>query len=989
MTDERWQTVRTLFEAVVERPVEERAAYLKAVTVGDEPLRAEVETLLLSDDVPNPLLDQSGVLGHLLDSDVAAALLPPNGLIAGEPLAPGVRVGPYEVGRLLGSGAMGQVYQARHVTLHRDVALKVLPKTFANDRERLARLKREAQLLAAVNHRNIAAVFGYEESDGIHAIVLELVEGPTLAERIAGGPLALHEALAIARQIASALEAAHDKGIIHRDPKPANVIVCRDGVAKVLDFGLAKAGDTADPSLLSASPNVTAVDGFDRTILGTPAYMSPEQVRGQPLDRRTDMWSFGCVLYEMLTGRRAFAGETISDTMAAILEHRPDFSILPADVPPAIAGLLRRCLEKRRENRLDSAAVARLEIEEALESPAVDARSVLPRRSRTARIAAMTLFTGVAALAIAAAWTLIKPTPVATQTVTRFTIVPPPEPALNVWGSVPDIAMSPDGRHLVYRAGGTWTGGSPLMVRAMDRLDAQPIPNITFAYAPFFSPDNEWVGFFEKGLLKKVAIGGGPVVTLCEIAGAPLGATWGDDNVITFATGLPIAGLWRVRADGGEPTVLIRPDGTHQGETYGFPSELPHRIGVLFTVMTPGPAGGSQIAVLDATGRRKTLIQGGSDAHYLEPGHLVFATAGTLRTVRFDPDQLEVVGDPVTTVEDVLVKSTGAADYTLSRDGTLVYIPAAVSRSPLRALVWVDRRGHEEPLQAPVRAYGPGRISPDGTRIAMGIQEDGHADVWMMDVHGGALKRLTNSPDSNGLPLWTPDGRQIVFSMANESGVLNLYRRQIDGRDTLEPITTSRIPFYPTSFMPDGTHVFGFELEPQAPPGVVVVPFSKGTDNRNDPGVADGLKPLFAGAFAEISPNGRYLAYQTSDSAQPEVCVRPFPDVQGGPWQISNGGGTRPAWSRNGHELFFLDGSNALMVASVDTSGPAFVGGAPSKLFDGKYVEPNPSRHYDVSPDGQRFLMLKDSAAGGSVMPVSMVAVLNWREELNRLTGKR
>ena len=978
MTSERWQQVKALFEATVEQPVAERAAYLECASGDDRALRDEVESLLISEDLPNGFLDRLPVVTEVARADVVPDRITP---LRPEPspavLAAGARIGSYDIVATLGCGAMGHVYRAHDEALNRFVALKVLPDLFARDSERLARFSREARLLAALNHPNIAGIFGFQESHGVVTLAMELVEGETLAARIAAGPMPLRETLTVARQIAGALEAVHEKGIIHRDLKPANIMISRDGVVKVLDFGLAKACDTADVTLRARSPGLTAADGLS-TIMGTPAYMSPEQARGQSLDRRTDIWSFGCVLYEMLAARPPFAGDTISDTLATILDREPDFGRLPSATPPAIHRLLRRCLEKRRDKRLDSAAVAQLEIDDALESAGTiaSALGVAPvRRPRAATIAAVS---GAVVLTVAAGYMFGSQGPGASVIPSRFAIVPPSEPTLNISGSPRDIVLSPDGRTLVYRAGGSQTDGSPLMAREINRLDARPIANIAAAYAPFFSPDSRWLGFFERGLLKKVDIAGGPIVTLCETAGAPLGATWSDDNVITFATGPPNGGLWRVPADGGEPTLVTRPDHAREGDDYAFPSALPRGSGLLVTVRTAGSSGGSQVAVLDyKTGRPRTLIRGGSDAQYIESGYLIFATERSLRAVRFDPARLELLGEPVTVVEDVLVKPTGAADYTLSHGGTLVYMPAELARLPLRALVWVDRRGHEEPVKAPLQVYGPGRVSPDGKRVALGILENGSADIWIMDLPGGALKRLTNARGANGMPVWTPDGRAVIFSMSNEAGILNLYRLRVDGAAAPEPVTSSRTPSWPTSVMPDGS-VVAFKRT-----GIIVVPARASAEER------DGLS-LFAGNFAEVSPDGRYLAYQSGESGQSEVYVRPFPDVRSGPWRVSTAGGSRPAWARSGRELFFLDGSNAMMAVQVQTSGPTFSAGTPSRLFEGKYLEPNPARHYDVSPDGKRFLMIRNGKeADDKVTPASMVVVLNWTEEMKRRVPAR
>ena len=555
------------------------------------------------------------------------------------------------------------------------------------------------------------------------------------------------------------------------------------------------------------------------TILGTPAYMSPEQARGQSLDRRTDIWSFGCVLYEMLTGRAPFAGDTISDTLAAILEREPDRTMLPADTPVPIRRLLRRCLEKDRKRRLDSAADARLEIDDAMASPAAETLARAATPSRRVTPVAIAALAGVAVIAALVAWTLMRPAPQAPVLSSRFAIVASPAQPLNVSSSDRDLALSPDGRHLVYRAGGGLRPSAPqLMVRAIDQLDARQLPGI-FALGVFFSPDSRWIGFFTPTELKKVSITGGPAITLGPVTGASLGASWGDDNTIVFATNDPRTGLWRVSADGGEPTVLTTPDAAQRESDHGFPSVLPGGRGVLFTITAAGQADNAQVAVLDLrTGQRKTLVRGGSQAEYVDPsagtgqaGYLIYAAAGTLRAVRFDPARLEVLGDPVTVVEQVMIKPTGAANYAVSRQGTLFYVPGGVSvqMSP-RSLVWVDRKGHEEPINAPLRAYGSPRISPDGTRLLLGITDQESNDIWIWDFERETLRRLTFAPGSDSLALWTPDGRRIIFT-SNRAGVSNLYSQAADGTGAADRLTTSANQQFPSSISPDGTLVVGFE----------------------------------------------------------------------------------------------------------------------------------------------------------------------------------
>jgi serine/threonine-protein kinase len=993
MTDERWPRVKALFQAAVERPIEERDAFLAAATGDDAALRREVESLLTSDTSDVSFLDQLPVASEsvLVDSLAAPTSMDPT--LSHTVLAAGLRVGPYEIVAPLGAGAMGEVYRARDTKLNRIVALKVLPERFALDPDRCARFTREAQLLATVNHPNIGAIYGVEESNGAQALVLELVDGPTLADQIAPGPMSLEETLTIGRQVAEALDAAHEKGIIHRDLKPANIKIARDGVVKVLDFGLAKVWDAAPQSAHSASPRLTATDLGERVVLGTPAYMSPEQARGQSLDRRTDIWSFGCVLYEMLTGRAPFARDTISDTLVAVLEREPDFTVLPPGTPAPIRTLLRRCLEKDRKRRLNSASDARLEIDDAIAFPTGDAFVVTPSRRVTP--AAIGALTGVTVITALIAWILMRPSPAVPVLPARFAIAAPGLP-LNVSGLARDLAVSPDGRQLVYRAGGSNTAGSALMVRAVDRLDAQPVADVSNAYAPFFSPDNRWIGFFENTDLKKVSIAGGPAITLCQFSGIPLGASWGDDNTITFATDAPGTGLWRVSADGGQPAIVTRADPAQHEGTYSFPSVLPSGRGVLFTVVTASPAY-SSVAVLDLkTGQRKTLIRGGGDAQYVETGHLVFAAAGALRAVPFDPVRLEVLGDPVTVVDRVMTKSTGAANYAVSRAGSLVYIGAGVSEMTApRALLWVDRKGREEPTGAPLRAYGTPRLSPDGTRVAAEIY-DQNTDIWIWDFAQETLRRLTFDPAGDGMPVWTPDGRQIIFESGRAGNISSVYKQAADGTGTVDRLSTTSTPQWSTSITPDGTWLAGFELLPRTVPNILFLPLTRGVVRPvSNPASGVSQSPVlaetrFEGKMAAFSPNGRYVAYQSDESGRSEIYVRPFPRIDNGRWQVSTAGGTRPVWARNGRELFYLDASNALTAVAVGTSETTISIGIPAKLFDTGYAEPNPSRHYDVSADGQRFLTLKASATGDpNAMPVSMILVEHWFEELKqRVNGK-
>jgi serine/threonine-protein kinase len=915
-------------------------------------------------------------------------------------LSTGTRVGAYEILTLIGSGGMGEVYRARDSKLGRDVAVKVLLPAFANDPDRLARFSREAQVLASLNHPNIAHIHGLEDTGDTRAIVMELVEGPTLAERLEGlrakgSGLPLDEVLPIAKQIVEALEAAHERGIIHRDLKPANIKVRTDGTVKVLDFGLAKVFDsTGSPSShATMSPTISMHATQAGVMLGTAAYMPPEQAKGKPVDKRADLWSFGCVLFEMLTGRRPFEGETISDVLAKIIEREPDWNALPAKTPRSIRTLLRRCLEKDPRPRLDSAAVARLEIEEASTTTATNGISV-GDVNRDARVARWPLWAPVAIAVLAAAvaalttWGVTRPAQAPSPAVSRFAITLPPTLPIAFSINDRDVALSADGRRLAYTAGDQ----AQLMVRALDQLDAVPL-GIANARAPFLSPDGRWIGFFDRldegfttgpvvqrGALRKVSTSGGPPIAIWQMTGASRGASWSPDDSIVFATSDLSTGLLRVSAGGGEPEVLTKPDTARGERDHYFPSVLPGGRGVLFTIITTGGVEARQVAVLDLkTGQRKTLIRSGSQAEYVETGRLVYTDGGALWAVRFDLTTLNVLGDPAPLSEQVL--TLGAADFTISRRGTLVYVPVGGGTS--RSLVWVTRQGAEEPITAPPRAYSSARLSPDGKRVALQIL-DQSSEIWTWDFAREKLTRVTLGPSGNHGPLWTPDGRHIIFGSPRDTpSVSNLFRRAADGTGIDERLTTSAHAQRANAMSPDGTRLV---LEEEMPPaGFDFMLLSlEGT-----PRVEPLLQTPFDERNASISPDGRWMAYESNESSQSQIYVRPFPNVADAQYQISSGGGRTPAWAPNGHDLFFVNRTSVMAVTvqltpTFSAGNPTKLFDAPSVVFDGRFFGAGTIRTYDVSRDGQRFLMIKEHAGSsdGNAPPASMIVVQNWFEEL-------
>ena len=755
---------------------------------------------------------------------------------------------------------------------------------------------------------------------------------------------------------------------------------------KVLDFGLAKAlsGDGSGPvaTSLPHSPTITspAMITGGGIILGTAAYMSPEQAAGKAVDKRSDLWAFGVVLLEMLTGRPVFTGETVAHVLAEVLKSDPDWTRLPAETPAPIGRLLRRCLEKDRKRRLDSAADARLDIDDALAWPAAQTIAVHSRRFAPVTIA-VAVASG-AAIAALVTWTAIHPGTQDPLLTSRLDIVLPPGQDVDR-GNVFDrnLALSPDGRYLAYRAGRPSTGVA-LVLRALDQLDAKSLPGVTDVRSPMFSSDSRWIGFFEDSHLKKISTNGGPAIPLCLVGAGPRGASWGDDNTIVFATSEPRTGLWRVSADGGEPMVLTTPDAGQREADHVFPSVLPGNRGVLFTVTKVGQAENSDVAVLDLkTGQRKTLIPGGSQAEYVRTGHLVYAAAGALLAVRFDLARLEVLSDPVQVVDHVMTGRDGAANYAVSQTGTLVYVPARVAGPPTRSLIWVDRQGRQEPINAPRRAYTIARLSPDGSRVALDIR-DQENDIWIWNFARETLTPLTFGPSLDEYPVWTPDSERIIFA-SNRAGPPNLYRQAADGSGSVDRLTTSGNLQRPTSMTPDGMGIVGVENTPGTLFDVFL--FSVAGHASVSQGEPLVHTPALEQA-AVISPSGRYMAYESNASGRSEIHVRPFPQVNSGFWKVSAAGGTQPAWARNGRELFYLDTSKTLMTVPVESSGATFSSRNPIKVFDTKYA----TIAYDVAPDGKRFLIINENATDDPTRaPAGMVAVLNWTEELKRLVPTR
>ncbi len=868
----------------------------------------------------------------------------------------GQTLGHYRILEKLGQGGMGVVYRAQDTRLHRDVAIKVLPEAFARDPERLARFEREAQALAALNHANIAAIYGLEEAGDLRYLVLEYVPGETLR-----GPLPVEETLAVARQIAEAFEAAHEKGIMHRDLKPANVKVTPEGKVKVLDFGLAKAlADEPASSDPGQSPTLSLAATRAGTILGTAAYMSPEQARGKRLDRRTDIWAFGCVLYELLAGRSAFGGEGVPDTLARVMEREPDWEKLPAATPAKLRELMRRCLQKDRANRLRDIGDARFDLEAAPtgEEPLPHGRGSAWGRSWLAWAVA-------AVAAVVAVWSLLRAPPPAPRR-TAHLAIPVPREALAPSFLFPSLAFSPDGTRIVYGAARGNT--TELYQRALDEREARPIPGTEGGHGPSFSADGQWLAFFAATKLKKVALSGGTPVTLADV---PLGRglTWLPDDTIIFNRAVN-EGLSRVPAAGGMPQSLTKPTA---GEGHLWPTALPGGKWVLFSIVRNSAFETARVAALSLeTGEQRSLLQGGGSACYASSGHLVYATPAGLMAVPFDLERVAVTGPAVPVLEGVLTTSVlASAHFSVSNEGALIYRPGSSARA--LSLVWVDRQGAGRALAEAQHGYWQPRLSPDGQRVAATLRD--RNDIWVYDIPRGTLDRQTFEDGEDETPLWMPDGKRLTYS-SSRGPHRQTFWKPADGSGPEETFMTADHHQHLSSWSPDGRWLAFSDQDPKTNYDIWVLPGLEGTPGERKP------RPFLRTSFNEwagvFSPDSRWMAYTSNETGRDEVFVQPFPGP-GGKWTISTDGGSEPVWARNGRELFYRNGDR-MMAVSVEIK-PGFSPGRPRQLFEGRYMREQFHQNYDVSPDGQRFLMVRP---GQDAASSQINIVLNWSEELKR-----
>ncbi|MDE3179081.1 MAG: serine/threonine-protein kinase [Acidobacteriota bacterium] len=994
---ERWERVAELHRSALEHPAGQRTAFLEEACAGDEELRQEVESLLAQEDKAGSFMEKPAL--ELVARELAGEASEPP-VEASAAFGLGTTVAHYRILEKIGVGGMGVVYRAHDSKLNRDVALKVLPEAVAHDAYRMARFEREAQVLASLNHPNVAAIYGLEESSGISALVMELVEGPTLAERLVVGqgpqsgsaarqkshrrdgahgvPLQLEEALPIAKQIAEALEYAHEHGIIHRDLKPANIKITPDGTVKVLDFGLAKlargtgvlpvdheqdARATAMPTA-SLDPESLTTPGM---IMGTAAYMSSEQARGKAVDRRADIWAFGCVLYETLAGKQAFAGDTFSDTLAAVLTKDPDWSALPAATSAPIQRLIRRCLVKDPKQRLQAIGDARITIEETLSgapqdwsAPPLVAAPVSDRVWRRALPWAPAVVFLLAAIALAAAyWRTIHAPPSAI-----ISEVLPPAKSAFVVNTQSEAApqLSPDGRRLVFLANGPQ--GKPLLwVRSLDSTEGRPLEGTENADTPFWSPDGRYVGFIAGGKLKKIAVSGGSPVDLCD-AHIGRGGSWSPDGTILFApdTYTP---LYRVPAGGGQPLPVTTLDRARRETGHRWPQFLPDNRHFLYYAVSPSAdSSGTYVGSLDG-GKPKLLLRGDSNALYTSPGYLLYLRGGTLMAQQFDPGRLKLSGDPIAIAPPGSgggLIAAGRAVVTASRNGILAF------GSGLGAagwqMQWFERNGKPAGSLGDAKLFDAPRLSPDGKELAAQV---GSA-IWVFNLARGVRARLTFDRSTDTGPVWSPDGSKIAFS-SMRGGPYQIYEKAANGTGTAQRLLKDNAPEWVDSWSPDGRYIAYERLDPRGETGWGIWMLPLFGDKKPFP----FIQGPFNDREASYSPDGKWLAYASDESGRWEVYVVAFPQGNG-KRQVSAGGGLLPRWRRDGKELFYLSG-NELMAAGIQEKEGSLEIASPQALFTASVAPGVEWWPYDVAADGKKFIVVSQMTQSS---PAPLTLVVNW-----------
>jgi serine/threonine protein kinase/Tol biopolymer transport system component len=903
-------------------------------------------------------------------------------------LTSGSRLGTYEILAPIGAGGMGEVYRARDSKLGRDVAVKVLPEAFARDPERMARFQREAKVLASLNHPNIASIYGLEDSSTTHALVMELIEGPTLADRIKSGPIPIGEALLIAKQICDALEYAHERGIVHRDLKPANVKVTNDNAVKVLDFGLAKAieGDASSTDI-SNSPTMSRMATLAGVLLGTAAYMSPEQAKGKSADRRADIWAFGCVLYEMLTGKMAFQGESVTDTLAAVIRAEPDGSQLPAATPVRVRTLLQRCLQKDPKQRLQAIGDARIALEEIL-SGAPD-----PSTAETIRISAplwrRALPWAVAALLFVTLTPIVfvhlREKPLAQAEPVRFEIPVPDKATMSTTGS---YALSPDGRQLAFAATGA-DGVLKLWIRSLDSLDVRTLPGSeaprSSGHAFFWSPDSRYIAFDAGGKLKKINVSGGTAETLCDSPAGAIAGSWGRDGVIIFAEGH--GGIMRVSAAGGTATLLTGIDPSRNERLHDFPSFLPDGLHFTYLRISGTPENsGVYIGSVDAkpTDQNLKRVMAADDFPVIyvptseaDSGQMLFVRDASLLAQPFDTGRMELTGEPITVAEHVR-SASNFGFFSASANDVLVYRTAGVEDSQL---TWFDREGKILGTEGERSVYGGSALSPNGMRAAVGRYDaqSGKRALWLVDFLRGASTRFTFGSSSAYYPIWSPDGSRLIFA-SDASGIFDLYQKPPNGATDEQLLLKSSETKVPSSLSRDGRFLLYFTDNPKTQYDLWVLPLEG--DEKPFP----FLQTEFNEMDGHFSPDDHWVAYMSDESGRYEIYVRKFsPDPataasdNGGKWQISYEGGTEPRWSADGKDLYYLTPDSKVMAVEVNTN-PGFQSGTPKLLFQAPPQQSNRTTG-DYTVDGKRFLLL---APVGQTGQAPFTVVLNWQGGLKK-----
>jgi eukaryotic-like serine/threonine-protein kinase len=966
---DRWAHVEQLFHAALDQPPEHRAAFLSDACAGDAALRREVESLLDRHGAGDSLFERPALAHAGLPAGPAPG--------SGPGWSAGMMIGSYRIMGPLGAGGMGEVFRARDTRLEREVAIKVLPADFARDPARIARFTREAKVLASLHHPNICALHDIGDHDGAGYMVMEYLAGETLAARIAKGPLPLEQALEFATQIADALDRAHRAGITHRDVKPHNIMLTRDGV-KVLDFGLAKSASKTGPTEETLT-NVLTTEG---AVMGTPQYMAPEQFEGKDADARSDIWAFGAVLYEMVTGRKAFQGERHSSLMGAILTAEPPPMPATPFTPAWLERLVRRCLAKDPDDRWQSMRDVVLE----LRAPPQETAAAGP--SRMARWP--WAVAGVTTLALFIAGVLLyratRPAPLRPLIRLNVEIAPDTPLARVTTASGIDghmFALSPDGARMVLTLRGA-DGKARLHTRLLSDSQVTPLAGTENAYSPFFSPAGDWIAFFAGGKLKKVPVEGGDVVTLCD-AEVGFAGSWGDDgNIIAAPDASGI--LSRVSSAGGIPvpvTTVKTGEGRHR-----WPQVLPGSQAVLYSagVHAVSDYNDSNIEAISLkTGERKTILRGGYFARYVPgarnangSGHLIYMQQSTLFAVPFDPGRLVNTGSPVPILEDVGRNGVAGGDFAIAQNGTFVYYGKAAQ--VLWNISWVDRTGRTQPLHAPPGEYFFPKFSPDGKRLAFSMNNGHGQDIWVKDLERDTLTRLTLQPGTNSHALWTPDGKYIVFRSSNPAAP-GLYGIRSDGSGEASRLTQGMTFEWPHSISPDGKR-----LAIQKQGDIFTMPVE--ADAGSPLGFRLGNAEFFVGTpfievYAAFSPDGRWLAYGSNETGTYEVYVRPFPGP-GGRWQISTGGGAYPAWARDGGELLFETPDSRVMAVSYTARGDSFVVGKPRAWAETRLQGTGSAANYDVAPDGKRLAAFVANQANAEKPPTHLTFLLNFADELQR-----